>query len=254
VIRTGCVRDWPDPRDFVYRPPPGALFGQGDVDLREYMPPIRDQIAENCTGHAVAAQVWAYHAVRGRKPPEYSTIWPWTNGRICSGAMPLLNSGTNLRSVYKGMSGQTVRDQRGILTGLGMVSEADWPEVEANINAIPPEDLYREGGDDTIGPYARLPEGIDALAAIDAALDAKMPVTACLVVDMAFANIGQQVYHGPDGSEVLGGHATLIVGRVAAANAYRLRNSWSLNFGVDGYCLIDRGTVANHVYDIWGLL
>lgn len=252
MILTGCIRDEHDPRDRIFRPETGALFGSGDVDLRPYCPEVWDQLANDCVLHGLTAAKMIVDAVAGRPVRRPSVLYGYGNSRRLGGTWPI-DAGTNCRSALKGMSGKTALGPSGQLAGLGMVPEEDFSETVENINAIPPDDLFQKGALWTIDEYFRLPEGVESLAAIDAALDAKIPVTLCLIVDEAFANIGQQVYHGNDGSKVLGGHCVLCVGRVAEANAYRYRNSWGPEHGIDGYGLIDRGTVANHVYDIWGI-
>lgn len=253
MILTGNVRDIPDPRDFVYRPPPGALFGGTEYDLTDLCAGIRDQIAEDCTGHGTSAQAWAVAAAEGRKLPELSALWPWTNGRILASGFPLYDQGTNLRSVYKGLSGQTVRDSRGLLSGLGFVPEADWPELPENVNATPPDDLYREGAGATIGLYARIPEGDPeaTLAGLLSALARKRPPTVCFVVDESFGGLGGGVYMGNDGSKVLGGHCMLVVGYSQTANAFLIRNSWGVGWGDNGYGWVNQGFILNHAYDLW---
>lgn len=251
MILTGCIRDEHDPRDRPYRPSAGASGASGDVDLRPYFPEIWDQIANDCVAHSIGGLVMATASIAGHTVPRPSPLYMYANSRQL--AMGALNdNGTNCRSMLKGMSGKTVQDAQG-LAGLGMVPETDWPEVAETINTPPPDDLLRKGETWTIGEYFRLPEGAGAPEAIDLALSEKLPVTACLVVDQAFADLGAGIYMGNDGSQVFGGHCVAIVGSVHGMNAFILRNSWGTGWGDGGYGLIDRNCVANHVYDVWGL-
>ena len=231
------------------------MFGSSsDSDLREYCPPIRYQIASDCVAHWMVGAVQSTAAVDGKTLPELSPLFGYANSRILNGQVydgKLFDNGTNCRAMLKGISSQTVRDKWGVSTGLGIVLEADYPEVAAAINNIPPDDLYRKGSSTTIASYSRITEGTEAIAGLQAALLRKRFPSVCFEVDESFGNLAGGVYMGPDGSKMLGGHCMMVVGYSSAANAFLIRNSWGTDWGQDGYGWVSQMFIANHAYGLW---
>jgi hypothetical protein len=228
------------------------LLGSTDnIDLRRYCSPIKDQIANDCCAHAAAEGAFAASVAVGVPIDFPSVLFLYTNARLLDGQCDaLVDAGTQLRLMFRSMCGRTVKDSRGNESGLGLIRETDWPELSGAVNVVPPDDLYRGGENAVIKSYTRIDDGDASIDGLIGALRRGKFPTLAMVVDEAFADIGGGVYSAPGGS-VLGGHAMLVVGYSSAAHAFLVRNSWGIGFGVDGYCWIDQGFIANHTFDKW---
>jgi hypothetical protein len=255
VNLTGCVRDVSDSRDFRWGIShlAGSLPVIGsttEIDLREWMPPIRTQRYNNCVAHSAVAQLEGISAVKGVPIATPSTMFLYANARILAPSHPLTDTGCSYRQLLKGMSSRTILEDRGLVVGLGCVPESDYPEDSSPVNAVPPDDLYRDGANAVIKNYYRIADG-DINGLIGALQRQQFP-SLCLVVDQAFEDLGGNVYHTAGGA-LLGGHALTVVGYSEKAHAFRFRNSWGVDWGQDGYGWIDQGYVQDHCYDHWVL-
>lgn len=250
MIKAGCIRDEHDPRDYAFLPEVGALFGSEDVDLTRYCPEIWDQIANDCVAHALSAATMCLANVALKPAQKPSVLYNYANSRQLARG-ELRDVGTNCRSMLKAMSGRTIQNADGTLTGLGMVREEDWPESPEIVNTLPPDDLLRQGANWTISSYARIPEnGPVTVPALLTALAARKFPTVCFVVDETFTKLGGNVYMGND-SRLIGGHCMLVVGYSSVANAFLIRNSWGEGWGTNGYGFVSKDFVINHAYDMW---
>lgn len=257
----GHVPDPFDPRDRDFgssdRAGAAPLVGSDDVDLRHLLPPIRSQIANNCCGHASAAAAIALAALDGQTIESPSVAFLYAIARLLGdppkkpGEPKLTDWGCGLRYMFKGMSGRTLLDSRGMTHGLGLIAESLWPEVPETVNAVPPVDCFREGENATIESYSRIPDGAGTPDGLRAALRRHRCPTIAMVVDEKFRDTGKAVYAAPGGT-VLGGHAMLVVGYSKILDAFLLRNSWGADwFGDEGYAWISSSVAARLSFDKW---
>lgn len=255
----GWKPDAPDDRDFRFEDALvrlGARVSEGDPDLRRFLPPIRNQIAQNCVGHAVMAGVFARAAILGHSIAWPSTFFPYTLARLLESpprdpndATPveLVDRGSSFRLMFKACA----RKEDDEASGFGLVAEERWPEALENVNTIPPEDVFRAGENATIVAYHRLPDGI---ARIDAMIEALrlglLPVTSFLVDD-DFANLSSSGIYARPGGAVMGGHALLVCGYDHASRAFVIRNSWGTSWADEGYGMVHVDFLRDHSYDSW---
>jgi hypothetical protein len=70
-------------------------------------------------------------------------------------------------------------------------------------------------------------------------------------VDQGFENLGMnQIYYGPSGQEK-GGHAMVVTGYDDSKQAYKILNSWSTNFGTNGYAWVSYTAFKNRVREAY---
>ncbi len=243
-LLTGHIPDVPDARDLPFASSPivasGAPITSDDIDLRAFATPIVDQLASNCVGHAtrdsaamVAAFVWRPIALP-------SCAFPYAVARMLASrpGTPLVDVGCSPRLAYKG------------LARWGLVAEERWPETLETVNAIPPDDCFREGEGATISAYYRIADGPGSAAAIVAALRRGYFPTFAMPVDDSFVEIGANVYRQPTGT-VLGWHDQVIVGYSKTLDAFLVKGSWGVDRGDGGYFWIAAAFVERATIDKW---
>lgn len=245
---TGHRPDPLDPSDWRYQDHPERLGAKAsddvarEIDLRELFPPIRNQIAQNCTAHAVAAMLAANAKVRGLDV-DPSVLFLYAIAILEEAPRrPLIDIGSGIRFMFRGMKGR------------GVTAEARWPELAENINVVPPDDAFIAAEENVIGDYYAIADGAEGPADAIAALKNGRPFSCAMVVNEAFAATRRGVYDG-QGGKVIGPHCMVCVGYVPPpVDAFRLRNSWGPDAHEDGYVLISRRVFALHTNSKWALV
>jgi hypothetical protein len=79
------------------------------------------------------------------------------------------------------------------------------------------------------------------------------PVVIGMMIDEGFRRIiGNQIYSGPSGKE-LGGHAMVVVGYNDKVQAFKILNSWSANWGDDGYVWVSYRAFKQRVKEAYAV-
>lgn len=255
IVRTGCIPDAPDGRDYrfeysVLLSAP-AHVTTAEIDNRKYLPPVDNQIAQNCVNHAFEGQQIGTATAAGIPIGRLSKLFNYFNARKLENAdprIPVVDRGSSYRLLYRSAAPRTSPTSRG---GYGVVSETDWPEIPENIDRVPDEDVYRKAETRLVRRYERIPDGNPSPDAIRMAARRLHFPTCCMIWDEKAVNIGGAVYDGP-GGQSYGGHALLVVGYSAKLRAFMLRNSHGKDFGFDdGHMWISEDFVAHSTFDKW---
>ena len=226
IPRYGWVRDLPDRRDLAYEPPPEISAAlPAHVDLSPGFPDCYDQgQLGSCTANAIAGALQYLETKEGENPPLMpSRLFIYYNERAMEGTVGS-DSGAQIRDGIKSVVRQ------------GFCPESEWPY---DINAFaqkPPDMCFQDARTDRVSQYLRVAV-------------AQVPMLTCLASQYPVV-IGFTVYESfesqdvarsgivpmPQPSEkVVGGHAVVAVGYDMAAATFRCRNSWSTNWGMNGY-------------------
>ena len=201
--------------------------------------PVLDQLSEGaCTGFGLAAV--AHFLLQRRKVFRDTTPvsprmfyemarrydeWPGED-----------YSGSSARGAMKGWHKH------------GVCSAKTWPYVENNPGTLTHE-RAREAAARPLGAYFRVNHR--NLVAMHAALAEVGILYATGTVHSGWSEIrpSDGVIPGPDGKEVLGGHAFAIVG--FEARGFWIQNSWGPSWGKDGFALLTYTDWLKYGYDVW---
>lgn len=245
----------PDERDlrFVDHPAAAApaIITTGSIDLRGYVPAIRNQLAENCCAQGTRDAAYACAKAMGAPIAEPSQAFLFAVTRSFENPKrPLENVGVSLRNMFKAMSDRSLRGDAGDGEGWGLIADERWPELVETINVVPPDDCWRAGENATIKSYHAIADGASSSEELLVALRRLRLSTICSLVDEKYAAIRDEVYDIPAG-RILGSHCQLVVGYSAVLNAFLIRNSWGTDFGDLGYAWMSRGFVDRQTYGKW---
>jgi C1A family cysteine protease len=117
----------------------------------------------------------------------------------------------------------------------GVADPGCWPYETTNETYAPTAD--RDGRTVKLTDYVTLSNIDDQKAWIDNV----GPLSACFTVYWDFDGYSSGVYTANTSTGVRGGHCIVIVGYDDSKQAWLMRNSWSTNWGMDGYCWFGYG-------------
>ena len=240
--RFGYFTDTPDARDLSIHDSPilglAPVVTSDEVDYRKYLPPARTQLANSCVGYALTTAAYGTAAIAVEPIEMPSPLFPYTMSRLRGRPARLVDVGCSPRDAMLGIA------------QYGLVANARWPEVEAFINAVPSLDAFAEGDAARIEAFYRIPDGKGAAAAAKAALKrGRLPIFGMLV-DQAYAEVGDGIYSAAGGS-VLGGHMQCLVGFAPQLDAFLVANSWGSSFANEGYAWLAADFFESSTFDKW---
>lgn len=211
------------------------------VDLRKDWPPVYDQgNLGSCTAQAVVA---AYEVELRKQPAladvSLSKLFVYYNTRLMEGTV-------------ESDSGAYIRDTVKVIKFLGTCLETIWPYSVNDFKVKPPEDAYVEALNHQAIVYASVPGNIRDICI---ALADGYPVVFGFTVYESFENpevakTGMMTLPKA-GERAVGGHAVLAVGYNQATQHFLVRNSWSSNWGIEGYFWMPFAYVERLARDFW---
>ena len=245
ISRYGWVRDLPDARDLIYAAPrPTVAALPAMVDLTSDFGPVYDQgQLGSCTGNALAA-AFEFDLLKQNLPDFIpSRLFIYYNER-------------RLEGTVSSDSGAQIRDGVKTLVRQGVCPETAWPYDITKFADKPSAACYTDALTHQATSYQRVPRTLEQMKGC---LAEGFPFVFGFTVYDSFesqdvAKTGVVPMPSPDES-VLGGHAVVAVGYDDADERFRVRNSWGIGWGQEGYFtmpyayLTDSGLAA----DFWTL-
>jgi C1A family cysteine protease len=224
----GWQPDLPDIRDFLFEPSGDALgqiatVQELDLSTDPAMPKVWDQgQLGSCTAHTVGASFEFAHKKSGHRGMTPCRLWIYYQERVLEGTV-----GED--------AGAMIRDGFKVCANIGVPIEADWPYDISTFRGPPPHAATAGVKHKDIA-YKSIQQNSNALKA---ALISGFPVSFGFTVYESFesqevADTGIVPMPQPH-EAVLGGHAVLLVGFDNAKQAFKCRNSWSVDWGEAGY-------------------
>ena len=231
----------PDHRDWQYMGLP-FMAAPPNNDLRSLAPPVRFQEHTNaCTGFAGtairAALATKYHLEHDEPPALDDLLSPrhlYYHTRKDEDLDFPEDSGATMRSAC-----QAIKD-------FGVSPERFMPWDPAQLNEAPSDEAEQAAGNYGVSGYLRLPGGgQQLLGQILSCLGDGYPVYVAINVLASFLQTGADGRVRPKqlGERVLGGHALAVFGSFAdgsyaGGGNLVTQNSWSEEWGAQGWCYI----------------
>ena len=220
----GWKPDRPDIRDLKYGDVAPKITLPGKVDLREKMPPIRDQgELSSCTAFSIGSVLQFQRMLQGEKPSFVpSALFIYYNERVQEGAVNS-DAGAYIRTGIKSVN------------KIGFCPEDKWPYIEKNWKKKPSQTAYN---------LASMYKAISYYRLNGSKLD---ELKTCLASGFPFV-FGFAVYKSIDDAdkdgiikmpgqdeEQDGGHAIVCCGYDDETKMFLLHNSWGVDVGDKGY-------------------
>ena len=225
VRKYGWKKQAPDARDLIYIPPANLKLAS-HVDLRGICPPVYNQgQLGSCTSNAIGGLI-EFISMKLHFAFMPSRLFIYYNERVLEGTVSV-------------DSGATLRDGMRAVHNQGAPKESFWPYNITQFAVTPPTIAYTNGLKHLFPAYQAVTQ--NALH-IQSSLFAGNPVVFGFNIYSSFesqtvANTGIVPMPQPH-DQFLGGHAGLIVGYDTTAQHYIVRNSWGVNWGMEGYYYI----------------
>ena len=239
VRNYGWVPDIPDGRDYLYSAIRPIIRLPDKVDLRQNCSGIEQQgNLGSCTAQAIAGNLEFLDKKADGSYTDVSRLFIYYNERALMGTIDY-DSGASLRDGIK-----TLKND-------GACHEETWPYVVSKFDVKPPKRCYKEGKLHLISSYHRLYNTPEMLT--------------CLAEGYPFV-FGFAVYDGFESDKVkrtgivnmpgrrevqIGGHAVLAVGYDRAAKRFLVRNSWGIDWGMEGYFTMPFKYLEALAEDFW---
>lgn len=238
----GWLPDLPDHRDLLYAASMSIIrMLPSKMDLRINCPSVYDQGAlGSCTANALGA---AFQFDQKKQAiPNFipSRLFIYYNERV------LIH--TELSD-----SGAFIRDGIKTMNALGVCNEKDWPYIIPQFTTKPPAILYKKAITNQVLRYMRLNNA--NLIQLQSCLSEGFPFVFGFTVFESFQTISKNgIMPMPKPTEQrLGGHAVMAVGYDDAKKMFIVRNSWTKNWGDQGYFYMPYSyiTDTNRADDFW---
>ena len=242
----GFMKDKKDPRDLLFRSSSTLPDLPTSVDLRQYTREIEDQgYTNSCVANATCSAL-ELMTFRSGSDIDLSRMFVYWNVREPYTELRGVDEGAYMIDGFKSCSNQ------------GVCSEDTWLFDEDKVNVKPDEASFTEDLDNVVTEYRRVNVKSGDDDGIKNALKDGYPVIIGMYLGKTFVNLeGPIETHNYKGilsySDYWGGHAMSIVGYDDNMNggSYILENSWSNDWGDDGFCAIPYSVVYYEGGDAW---
>lgn len=145
---------------------------------------------------------------------------------------------------------------------IGVPNENLWAYQDSNLTIAPPPECYPEASDNKANAWYQIMDPTAAgqpsrLDQLEASIRSNHPAIFGTPVGAAIqAYTSGQILSIPDVNTLIGGHSMVVSGvrYISGARVWRIRNSWSTDYGDNGHLLIDDSYMGwAQLNDIWVL-
>lgn len=227
IKRFGWIPDLPDHRDHLYAAPAEVLLQlPASFDLTSKCPPVYDQgDLGSCTANAIAGAIEFDQMKQGLTVFMPSRLFIYYNERVIEGTVDS-DSGAMIRDGIKSVAQQ------------GVCPETEWPyvNISTQFSVQPTPECYQDALQHKVASYTSVVQNLNQMKGC---LASGYPfVFGFSVYDSFMSQQVAQSGHAPlpaPGEQQVGGHAVLAVGYDDASQWFIVRNSWGVNWGMQGY-------------------
>lgn len=243
IKKFGWKKDFPDFRDFKYKPKILKVSLPEKVDLRPNCPPVLDQnMLGSCTSQCTA-NLLHFCELKDSNPRTISPsrLFIYYNTRKIEGTTSE-DSGAYLRDCMKAVH------------KYGVCNEILWPYIIKKFTIKPPKKAYNDAIKHKITKYMRINQTSNDLRY---RLYEGYPVVFGFMVYESFESdetASTGIVNLPNKDESpLGGHAVLLVGYDDSKKLYIVQNSWGTGWGDKGYFYMPYDYIHNNELsdDFW---
>lgn len=241
IHRFGCIRDHRDTRDRIFLADiRRASTLPTSVDLTNSFPPVYDQgDLGSCTANAIAGALEYERKRQNLLDFVPSRLFLYYNERAIEGTTDS-DSGAQIRDGIKSVAQQ------------GDCPETEYPYIIANFAEKPPLSCYQDALQYKALQYKRVSVIVDA---VRSALAQNFPVIIGITVydNFPMTSTSGKIPLPKRNSNIIGGHAMVIIGYCDLTKEFMVRNSWGTGWGVDGNGTIPYDYIGNQNYcnDFW---
>lgn len=239
----GAVRSFTDVhKTFVSKAASAAQAG-GDYDIPNEPPCYNQLDIGSCVLNAVTGAANIVLANEGQKTTMLARLFLYW---LCREVMGTLDqdSGTYTHLAVERFG------------NIGCCDESMWEYSDANLYLPPTPDTYPAASDNKATAWFNInAQGAARLDQLEAALRSNHPVIYGSPVSSAIQNYqAGQILTIPAANDIIGGHSTVFTGvrYIDGQRVWRIRNSWSADYGDNGHFLIDDSWAAwPELDDLW---
>lgn len=220
----------PDAKDFLASAP--VVTPDGDVSLQRYCVDMNQLSESSCAGNATCEGAEMLNNMAGYKPVPLSRQFVYNLSRHENGNLDRDN-GTYIRSCFD------------VISRFGVCDEYLFPYDVTKYNVMPPIAAMRQALGHKIHKAYRIKDTFqpqDRIDACIAALRANHPVVFGTQVSSNFQALSDNTIQYPPTSNIIGGHAQVIVGWIGGA--FLVKNSWGRNWGMGGFSYFSPSYIA----------
>ena len=242
--RYGWVRDSLSALHAPLYDPPTMATLPAHIDLRPLDSPIYDQLTiGSCTGNGSGGVLQFERRSEGLAPDFVpSRLFIYYGARVIEGTA---NSD----------AGAQIHDCLTVLERLGAPPETDWTYDIEKFATKPPMEAYAAALKDKVLKASRVTQNINTMKTC---LATRHPFVFGFIVYDSFesdevATTGMVPFPGVNTEAVLGGHCMMAVGYDDDMQSFIVRNSWGVDWGLKGYCMMPYAYLLDHSLssDFW---
>lgn len=244
----GCKVDIPDEKDWKFSISPIASTPLiEDVDLSKWGKEISNQgLLGSCSSNACSDGFELQYAHKNNLDPSkvenISRLFVYYNARNLENP-PETNTDSGSRIKFNLCS----------MSLYGACPEKLWEYDISKFNIRPAIIAYREAIKHRISAFYRIDKtGEDRILQVKQALSAGNIIIFGTKLSNSYRSVSDETVIFPPTGSYIGSHAQLICGWSSAKKAFKIRNSWGIEWGFGGFCYMAPEYIkADITRDLW---
>ena len=249
-VNFGYQPDPPDSRDYSFSDSPlNQNTNLNEISIKQYFKEVSNQYSvgscvANGTADACEAMVALKKNVDPSQVPDLSRLFIYWNAR-----------NNDLPPTTGKDGGSKIRFAFDSIKRWGVCKESTWTYDTSKVNTQPGWLCYKEAIQNKITAFYRIDtHGEEKIQQIKNALAKNNPTVFGIPVTNSFRRCNSDtVIRIPSNpmDPYIGGHCMIITGYSGQRECFEVRNSWSENWGVKGYCYMHQDYIEGLGSDLW---